>query len=365
MVDYDNIISNISNEEYDTMTDEDWDAMKKYRYNNIRIREDLTTEKAEEYFNENLVEDPTDFGNVSKSNNIHRFLSYIDSGSIEELKLDYCDLVEDINKLEDVRNVNQVVEFNNIKIKKTALIYDMFKRLKLYDEETNTINIDKEFNTMDIENMMEDYEKIRYSSINKMLLFELLTNKNKDKSKFTILNMKAVINNVMKDEFNLDVSPPISKKKITISKGKRKNVATFKLKQYKIIPAVNPSDEEIKREVMSGFMVYRNVNIGMDKNINELDFLDEDEPVAKPIIPNPEFIESMKKHKEQEEEHKKIMKQNRLREEFPQLKKDIVKKYYKEIMMNKVKKGVQECKEVNRVLSMKMNKEIDEARKNI
>ena len=109
-------------------------------------------------------------------------------------------LVEDINKLEDVRNVNQVVEFNNIKIKKTALIYDMFKRLKLYDEETNTINIDKEFNTMDIENMMEDYEKIRYSSINKMLLFELLTNKNKDKSKFTILNMKAVINNVMKDE---------------------------------------------------------------------------------------------------------------------------------------------------------------------
>ena len=365
MVDYDNIISNISNEEYETLTDEDWDAMKKYRYNNIRIREDLTTEKAEEYFNENLVEDPTDFGNVSKSNNIHRFLSYIDSDSIEELKLDYCDLVEDINKLEDVRNVNQVVEFNNIKIKKTALIYDMFKRLKLYDEETNTINIDKEFNTMDIENMMEDYEKIRYSSINKMLLFELLTNKNKDKSKFTILNMKAVINNVMKDEFNLDVSPPISKKKITISKGVRKNVATFKLKQYKIIPAVNPSDEEIKREVMNGFMVYRNVNIGMDKNINELDFLDEDEPAGMPIIPNAEFIESMKKHKEQEEEHKKVMKQNRLRDEFPQLKKDIVKKYYKEIMMNKVKMGVQECKEVNRVLSMKMNKEIDEARKNI
>mgnify|MGYP003674058341 FL=1 len=366
MVEYDTILTNISNEEFDTITDADWDSMKKYRYNNIRIREDLSEEDATKYFDENLVENPDDFGGVSKSNNIHRFLSYVDSGSIEELKMDYCELVEEINKLEDVRNENQVVEFNNIKIKKNALIYDVFRKLKLYDEETNTIDINKEFNTLDIENMMTDYEKIRYSSINKMLLFEILTNKNKDQSKFTILNMKAVINNLMKDEFNLEMSAPIAKKKITISKGKRRNVATFKLGRYKKWVDTNGEVINITEE-LNGFQVYRNTNIGMDRNINELDFLDEDEPMPNtmPIIPNPEFLESMKKHKEQEEAHKISMKQKRLRDEFPQIKKDIVKKYYKEIMMNKVKLGFQESKEVNRVLSMKMNAEIDEMRKNI
>ena len=363
MIEYDTILTNIGNEEYDNMTDEDWDSMKKYRYNNIRTKEDLSEADATKYFDDNLVENTDDFGSVSKSNNIHRFLSYTESNSIEELKLDYCDLVEEINKLEEVNNVNQVVEFNNIKIKKNALIYDIFKRLKLYDEETNTIDINKEFNTLDIENMMTDYEKIRYSSINKMLLFEILTNKNKDQSKFSILNMKAVINNVMKDEFNLEMSAPISKKKITISKGKRRNVATFKLGRYKKWLDDNGEVYDITEE-LNGFQVYRSVNIGFDKNIEEMDFIEDDEPVM-PIIPNPEFVESMKKHKEQEEAQKIIMKQNRLRDEFPQLKKEIVKKYYKEMMMNKVKMGVQDCRDINKGLGMKMNKEIDEARKNI
>tara|TARA_R110000765_G_scaffold346636_1_gene436765 strand:- start:39 stop:3662 length:3624 start_codon:yes stop_codon:yes gene_type:complete len=292
--DYDEIVRKIIDEDWENISDIDWDEMKKYRFKNIRLREGVDTKVVEEYYNNNLVEGLDEFGAIQKSHNIHVLIRKLDTrediGDLEWTEKMFNEI--DINKKDA-----DIVEFKNIKIKKTQFIMDIFKRLELYNKDTNSIEINKEFNTIQLEEMLEDYGKITYTSINKMLQYECVREpKNIESTGFTLDNLKAVISNVLKDEFAIEISPPLKTKKITVSKGVRKNVKTFRMAQY-ITSKIGKTVTKV--ETRNGFTIYR--GDGRDILEQEFEFLEEDnEPIEKVKIIS---------HQEKEEIKKKYLKQ--------------------------------------------------------
>ena len=193
--------------EFDGITDAEWDQYKKAWFTNIKTDPNLTIDELKEYYDRNLVPNAEDFGNETKSNNIAWFLKGVAEESITKLKLEIAADYEEINDipLEEVG----VVELKETKHKKQQLCLEIFDRLNLYNTETKEIEIGKEFNTLDLEEMIGDFSKIRPSSINKMCVYQSFKNGNKDKNTFTLDNLKALVNAVMRDEFNMEISKPI------------------------------------------------------------------------------------------------------------------------------------------------------------
>ena len=317
---YDRINNAMEEEDWDSLENEDYEKKRKYEYENIRIREDLNEKEVAQYYNINFGSisdsDRMSFGTRQKSHNIYNFMKRTENQKIEDLE--WCEKA--MKEYNEFSEEDSVVEFKNTKIKKTALIMDIFKRLDLYDKENNKIIIDKEFNTLQLEEMIKDYQKIRVSSINKMLNYGCLR-PTKDK-KYDINSVKAVIDNVFVDEFNMKISKPISEKKITVSKGIRKNVKNFRFLQMVPNFCVTKKKKEPYIEGINGFQVYRTE--GGDLNDKDIDFLEEDNENE-----NSMFMDKVSKVS----------------------KKDILQKYYPMIL-------AEEDKEKKKKLSMEMNEKI-------
>ena len=277
LCDYETLDAKVRDRDYEDMSDEEWSRFTKSRYKNLRTDPTLSEEVLAEYYDKNCVPNPLDFGNTTKSTNIHYFLKSLDADFIKDIKLDVSSLFEELNQmpLEDAG----VVELADHRVKKTQLILEMMRRMKIYNPDTRTLDIDREFNTLEIESMIEDFGSIRYSSINKLLMYSCLKNSNTNKKIFTLDNMKSMINAVMRDEFNLEITPPITTKKITIVEDgvkKRKNVKTFRLAQLE--KKCDPSGKVISsKEVLNGFKVYRHINHGWDRREEEIDFIGEED----------------------------------------------------------------------------------------
>ena len=328
---YDKIIMAMEEEDWDSIEKEDYEKKRKYEFANIRIREDLTEKEVAQYYNINFGSISIDtevmsFGTPQKAHNIYNFMKRTENEKIEDLK--WCE--EAMKEYNEFSEEDSVVEFKNTKIKKTALIMDIFKRLDLYDKENNKIIIEKEFNTIQLEEMIKDYQNIRVSSINKMLNYGCMRENDK---KYDINSVKAVIDNVFKDEFNMKISKPLSEKKITISKGKRKNVKNFRLLQ--MVPNMKEtnmfgkvSEKEPMIECVNGFQIYRTK--GGDLNDKDIDFLEEDFEENENII----MID-----KGTEKSIEKVSK------------KDILQKYYPLIL-------AENNKELKKAISMEMNEKI-------
>tara|TARA_R110001599_G_scaffold53068_5_gene148474 strand:+ start:7768 stop:11448 length:3681 start_codon:yes stop_codon:yes gene_type:complete len=348
--DYDEILRKIMDEDWENITDIDWDEMKKYRFKNIRLIEGMDSKVAEDYYNNNLVEGLDEFGAIQKSHNIHILIRKLDTG--EDIgDLEWTEKM--FNEIDINKKDGDIVEFKNIKVKKTQFIMDIFKRLELYNSDTNSIEINKEFNTLQLEKMIEDYKKITYTSVNKMLQYECVREpKNIESTGFTLDNLKAVISNVMKDEFAIEISPPLKTKKITVSKGVRKNVKTFKLAQY-ITSKVG--EKVVKVETRNGFTVYR--GDGRDVLEEEFDFLDEDaEGTTGPIVVCEKFVEDLRKHKEQNKPIEKVKSMSYSEKES--IRKKYIAQYFPKILRAKGRE------EKNR-LSREMNERIGQECKGV
>ena len=353
LMEYEDLKERLENEDYDSITDSDMERKQKYTYDNILTIKDLDTEIKQKYYDENYLEGEHNFGSKQKAWNTSNFIQRVKEGCIEDWQKDINETVEEINSLNDMDEgeVDSIIELKIHKYKKMEVIRDMMNRLGLYNKETEDLDINKEFNTIDIEKMMEVYKPIKVSSINKILTTETHRNSNKEKEEFSIMNMKSLINVVMNDHMNLVVSKPLTTKKVSIGGGKRKNVKTFRLVKYD----VNGQED------INGFQIFRTTDFGRDKNrtTSDMDFLPDEEDYEhvplKPLTKEEREIANKKRKDFQEF----VPKDDKISEiEYKIKKKLIVQDYYKKMKMNSVVCSPDRIREANRLLTMEMNTKI-------
>lgn len=134
---------------------------------------------------------------------------------------------------EYIKNNNDVynLEYFNKSIISFIHIEKILKKLKIIDN--NTIDTEKEFNTLDFDELTDEYSKLDKYSINQLFDDKYYRDKNKkgEKIKFTSKTMMSIVNKLLKEYFNYEIKS-IGKKYKTIN-GKKSKLTVYKI-QYKI-----------------------------------------------------------------------------------------------------------------------------------
>ena len=167
-----------------------------------------------------------------------------------EIKFDYSKLNEHpiINKM----RLNGVYELYEMKYKRYEYIFDFMKHLKIIDN--GKINIDKLFTGDDFIPLIDKYENVDIKTLNCLLNEKAI--KRKKGVKITSRQVQAIFNNLLKDEFHMEIKNAKKDKYIKVN-GKKKKITSFHI-SYKL---TNKQEDEkilLERE-------YNAFNIFKDK----------------------------------------------------------------------------------------------------
>ena len=177
----------------DILDEEETKELIKYNYVNRHLKTDLEEGVGKDYFNEF-------YGDTKKrqqSSSIRGF-----KNMLYEIKYDYTKYPE----YEKEKSGNMPIEFYNMKYKRWEHIIRFMDRLGLLTE--GGLNIDTEFNGFDFKKCINDYKSVDIKALNTMLSDNYIRITKKDKfQELNQRNIRGIFNNLIKEEFGLEVYP--------------------------------------------------------------------------------------------------------------------------------------------------------------
>ncbi len=160
----------------------------------------------------------------------------------------------DFNKFNEWKSyikqeTNMPIEYYDMKVKRYEHLMKFFNKLGFI--KGDSIDIDNEFSGKDFEKLIEDYENIDVKALNTMLTDGYIRITKKDT--FSTLNtkqIKGIFNQLLKDEFNMEVSSK-GLKYVKGEDGKRKKLTIMGVSNAtQSINKKKDSEEEIKAKEM-------------------------------------------------------------------------------------------------------------------
>lgn len=175
---------------------------------NINNNEDKLKESFNEWYNIN--------NGYEYINNIKTFKKLIHIGIDNFKKIS----IEKHNQIEFYKMDNLILEH----------IHKILSKLKII--QNNKIDLNNTFTTLDFDELTNEYKKLNKHSFNLLLKDRYIKRTNKGKNiDFTNKTMLALINNMLKENFNYEIKS-IGTKQKSIN-GKRKKIQIYKLTTYK------------------------------------------------------------------------------------------------------------------------------------
>jgi hypothetical protein len=175
----------------DILDEEETKELIKYNYINKHLKPDLEEGVGKDYFNEF-------YGDTKKrqqSSSIRGF-----KNMLYEIKYDYTKYPE----YEKEKSGNMPIEFYNMKYKRWEHIIRFMDRLGLLTEDG--LNIDTEFMGTDFNKSIDDYKSVDIKALNTMLSDNYIRIRKKDEfTALTSRNIKGILNNLLNEEFGLEI----------------------------------------------------------------------------------------------------------------------------------------------------------------
>ena len=200
----------------DILDEEETKELIKYNYINKHLRTDLEEGVGKDYFNEF-------YGDTKKrqqSSSIRGF-----KNMLYEIKYDYTKYPEYEKKVSG----NMPIEFYNMKYKRWEHIIRFMDRLGLLTE--GGLNIDTEFNGFDFKKCINDYKSVDIKSLNTMLSDNYIRITKKDTfQELNQRNIQGIFNNLIKEEFGLEVFT--TRYKRTKYEGKKTRITYMAVRNF-------------------------------------------------------------------------------------------------------------------------------------
>jgi hypothetical protein len=209
------------------LEDEEMIKFKKYLYN-MQIKDfDNKKDLFKKYFSDDI--------SYKKYKNIKEFNKFINIGE---------------KKYKKIKEKVERIEFYNRDIMKFKHIEKMFKKLNIIND-NNQIDINKEFDTLDFDLLVNDYKKFNKLSINQLFDNTYMKDKNEkgEKIEVSTKTIKSILNNLLNENFNMTIkSVKTRQKKID---GKKKKITVYKIVDGDIMNYFNNDiySEDIKYNI--------------------------------------------------------------------------------------------------------------------
>ena len=187
-----------------------------------------------------------------------------------EIKYEYNDF-EEWKNTKGKDDINPI-ELYDMKFLRYQHLIRFFNKLGFI--EANTLNINKEFTGDDLKRFIIDYKEIEAKTLNSMMNdnYIKITKKDDKIKELNTKQIKGIFNNLLKDEFGLEVVGCGTKQRKI--EGKMKKLTMMKLRNY--CPPINTKkdDEETQKykkdfEIKFGSDKYNRFNV-YKENFNEV-----------------------------------------------------------------------------------------------
>lgn len=249
----DNIKQKFNNMNIDReiLDEEDIKKMIKYNYSQEQCEENLCETIKQEFFDEYY----SDKICRNKMSSVRSFKEMLHS-----IKFDFMKFAEHRDNLKSVEGLP--IEMYDMKIKRYEHLLGFFNQLGFINKEDKKFNIDTEFVGGDLNKMAEFYKNIDIKALNTMLSDGHIKSKKNDDGLLNSKQLKGIFNQLLMDEFGLEVYG-CGLKHIRIN-GKKKKLTKMSLRNY--ISKENKKDEEYISKF--GSSEYNRFNIYTDKSKN-------------------------------------------------------------------------------------------------
>jgi hypothetical protein len=197
---YDEIILKFKNNKYDI---EDYKKIRKYNFvNKLKSNYDIIFD---EWFNKD---------NRPFINNIINFNKMVSIG---------------FENYEKFSKMSDNIEYYNKNLISFFHIKNILEKLNLIED--NKIVLNKQIQSNDFDDIIDEYKNISSYAINQLFINEYLKTKNKkgDKKKVTTKTIHSILNKLLKDFFNYKIESHPKKKEVIINK-KRRKITTYTIK---------------------------------------------------------------------------------------------------------------------------------------
>jgi len=242
------------NKEYLSETEHQQRA--KYDYKHNITKANLTEEKIEEFWNENvngMYGDDVCMYNTAtfmKDCFLKKIKPFIPAVMLEELDID-----EDTVVNRAITSYNKYAEFSNRKRFRKQLILYIMKKLGIYTEaeegyDQDALEFDKEFTSLQLLELKPLLDTLSPNTINLLLdtTHSVRMKKPNPEVGYTLININSIVSMLMKTHFDITVMKQ-GRKQVRID-GKKKDIYRYKLARHYCDKITNP-----QREV--GFNVFR------------------------------------------------------------------------------------------------------------
>tara|TARA_R110000803_G_scaffold11944_2_gene35210 strand:- start:14 stop:3880 length:3867 start_codon:yes stop_codon:yes gene_type:complete len=219
------------------LTDDEFKEYVKFNYKNKHISEEVSDEIREKFFNE-YYDDSCERKKLASVRSFKQMLN--------DIKYEYLEF--DAWKIEKGKDSEMPMEIYEMKLMRYKHLMRFFNKLGFI--ENDKLNINKEFYGDDLKLLIEDYKDVDAKVLNSMMKDQYIKISKKDESikELNTKQIKGIFNNLLKDEFGLEVYGCGTKqKKID---GKYKKLTIMKLRNYcPPIDKKKDSDEIIEKKL--------------------------------------------------------------------------------------------------------------------
>tara|TARA_R110000803_G_C11986119_1_gene321318 strand:+ start:293 stop:3589 length:3297 start_codon:yes stop_codon:yes gene_type:complete len=212
------------------LTEEEFKEYIKFNYTMKHVKDDLSIPIAKGFFNQF-------YGDKLQSKK---------NGSVRTFKQMLYDINYDTEKYTEwkekrLKDPNRPFEIYDFKLLRYEHLLKFLNKLKLI--EPSKLNINVEFLGSDFDQFIDEYKNLNTKTLNSMLEESYITQKGK---KFTGIQIKSIFNNLLKEEFGMEILK-VGTKQFTID-GKRKKTSKFTIRNYCEPPNSDDDDDEAKRK---------------------------------------------------------------------------------------------------------------------
>ena len=212
------------------LTDDEFKEYIKFNYTIKHIRDDIPIPIAKGFFNQF-------YGDKLQSKK---------NGSVRTFKQMLYDIKYNVNKYNDwkenrLKDPDRPFEIYDFKLVRYEHLLKFLNKLKLI--ESSKININVEFLGTDFDQFIDEYKSLNTKTLNSMLEESYITQKGK---KFTGIQIKSIFNNLLREEFGMEILK-LGTKQYKVD-GKYKKTSKFTIRNYCEPANSNDNEEEATRK---------------------------------------------------------------------------------------------------------------------